>query len=128
VPPKSIELYQQAVDLYAGDLLVNLYEDWCGEERQRLQDLYFTSLKSLAERYAAQEEYLLAIKTCQRILALEPLQEEIYCQIFTYAAKTGDRKIMVKHYDQLVDVLAQELEEEPMPDTQLLFQQLLEAS
>jgi two-component SAPR family response regulator len=125
---KSIELYQQAVDLYAGDLLANLYEDWCEEERQRLQNLYFTSLKLLAEKYAAQDEYLLAIKTCQRILALDPLQEEIYCQIFTYAAKTGDRKTMIKHYDQLVDVLEQELEEEPMPDTQLLFQQLLEAS
>lgn len=67
---------QAAVDLYAGDLLAGVYDDWLLIERETLRTSYLDALTRLAARYEAVGEMTRAIDWAARLLREEPLREE----------------------------------------------------
>ncbi len=116
---------QEAVALYQGDYLQNLYYDWVFEEQRRLQERYLEALQVLAAYQAGQGDYQQALAYGRQVLAKDPLLEEVHCQMMRYYGRLGDRSGLVRQHQQLSMVLADELGVEPMPDTQQLYQALL---
>ncbi len=115
---------QEAVDLYRGDMLEDVYEDWCVETRQELHQLYLSALQRLSQ--ALQEMGLLdaAEAPLQKWFLAEPLNETAHRQLMNLYALRGDRHLLVRHYQQLVETLKRELNTQPLSETQTLFQAL----
>lgn len=113
------------VELYRGDYLQNLYYDWCLAEQERLRRLYFKALQTLATHSARKGNYLQAVNYCQRILALDPLHEEVHCQLMDCYAHIGHRGSLVGQYQLLEKMLKQELDVEPGKETRQIYHHLL---
>jgi len=121
----AVSTLRQALDLYAGDYLEDApYEDWCTEERERLQVLYLRAAEWLARHAANQEDYEKAIHLCDRILARDPCWEEAHRLLMVSYYRSGNRAMAMRTYDKCVQALAAELGVQPMPATQLLYDRI----
>ncbi|MGC8875390.1 MAG: AfsR/SARP family transcriptional regulator [Chloroflexia bacterium] len=115
---------EMAVERYGGPYLDNLYGDWCEPERQRLAAAYLELLHFLAEHYAAAGNYPRAIWACQRILDVDPLQEPVHRDLMRYWHSLGNRSAVLHQYESLRKLLRDELQVEPLPETQQLYREL----
>ena len=123
-PEEALVAYQQAVDLYRGIYLPNrIYEDWCADERERIQVLVLGAMMSLAKLQLSRtpkETIRLAI----RALQIDPTWEEAYrLQMEAYLAE-GNRPLAVKTYRKCQQILKQEFEIDPLPETRKLFEKI----
>jgi LuxR family maltose regulon positive regulatory protein len=118
--------YERAIALYGGEYLDNLYYDWVMPERQRLREAYLAALRWLVGYYAAGGNYPSALALAQRALQIDPLLEEIHCEVMRCHAALGNRAAVVRQYNELRHVLAEEMGLQPLPHTQKLYASLLE--
>ncbi len=75
----------QAVALYRGDLLRDLYDDWIIFERERLRSLYFDDLYQLISQQRARGDSRQAITYAVQLLAYDPLREDALRQLIALA-------------------------------------------
>jgi DNA-binding SARP family transcriptional activator len=124
----AICCHQQALALYKGDYLPERrYEDWSSAERERLQVLALGLMTTLADLLLSRNP-LESIRLTQRVLAIDPVWENAYrAQMQAYMAQ-GNRPLAVRTYQQCVAVLQHELGVAPLPETQMLYQQILAGS
>ena len=66
-----------AIDLYAGDLLEENYDDWIVAERERLRTLYLRILNDVIERNRLARNHSLALGYTRRLLAADPWREDV---------------------------------------------------
>lgn len=125
-PDITVREYQSAVALYAGNYLPERrYEDWTSGERERLQILVLNMMTKLAE-LLIEKNPLESIRLTQRVLAMDPVWEDAYrAQMKAYLMQ-GNRPLSIRTYQQCVQRLADEFGVEPLPETQELYQQILE--
>lgn len=113
---------RQAARLYAGDLLDGLgvrdpaFEEWLLVERQRLRDLAAIVLKKLLHCETGQD----AIPVAQRLLALDPLQEEGHRALMRLYAEAGEIGAALRQYESCRDTLKRELDVAPSAETEAL--------
>ena len=122
----SARFYEQAINLYNGEYLQNYYYDWLFPERRRITQAYLSSLRALADHHYAHRRYTRSIELLERALRVDSLQEDLYCQSLRVYAALGDRAGLVSLYQEMKRVLAKELDMEPLPATESLYQKLLE--
>jgi len=120
----AIQACEAAIGLYAGPYLANLYADWCTEERRRLDGAYLTALRLLTAHYTAIGEYHQAIATCKRMLEMDPLSEQVHCDLMRLWHRLGNQAAVERQYQTLVRLLAEELDADPMPETQAVYAEL----
>jgi DNA-binding SARP family transcriptional activator len=113
-----------AITLYKGDLLEDVYDEWCDEERGTLRRLYLSALDRATLFLQNAERHAEAIPYAQKWASSEPLDESAHRRLLALYAATGDRHRAVQHYQSLVKTLADELNAEPLPETQALFQSI----
>lgn len=118
---------ERAAELYGGPYLANFYGDWCESERQRLTLAYLEVLHILSERYAALGNYQRAIWACERMLAVDPLQEPVYRDLMRFWHRLGNRAAVVQQYESLRRILQEELQLEPLPETERLYRELAQS-
>jgi len=124
------EQLEQAIDLYRGDLLDGFsldgeqFEDWLRVERERLRNLAVAALEKLIKRYAASEDHARCVQAATRLLALEPLREDIHRVLMMSYASQGRFTLALKQYELCRDALQRELDVQPEPVTQSLYENL----
>jgi len=111
---------EQAVVLYRGDLVADCYDDLILAERERLRNLYLTDLEALARHHRAQGRFERAIEFTARLMALDPLNENALRLLMSLRYESGDRAGALKAYAAFCRRLREELEVEPMRETQAL--------
>lgn len=121
-------LYHQAVTLYQADLLTDCYDDWCIVERERLVRLHMRALGQLVEHYAQQNEHDAAIDYALRILAYDPLREEVHRDLINLYLSTQRTADALRQYRTCEDIIHRELGIAPMPETQALLPLILSSS
>jgi predicted ATPase/DNA-binding SARP family transcriptional activator len=121
----------EAVDLYRGEFLEGFsvrqalgFEEWVLSERERLRQLAIQALQRLSEALTIQGEYADGIEYTNRLLALEPWQEEAHRQLMTLLARSGQPSAALAQYDICRQILVEELGVEPLPETQALYHRL----
>ncbi len=114
-----------AIQLYSGDLLEDLYDDWVLEERERLARLYRQALLRQIDREEAAGNLSAAVEYAQKYRAAEPLLENAYLRLMRLHYTAGDRARLKQTYDQLSDMLAAELDVAPLPETAAAYQAML---
>jgi len=110
----------EAVKLYAGDLLENLYDEWLVFPRERLRTLYLHSLDELVLESRSARQFASAIDYAQRILAVDPLREDALRQLIAVRYESGDRAGALQAYDHFIRRLRAEIDVDPMPETTAL--------
>ncbi|HSD82286.1 MAG TPA: AAA family ATPase, partial [Anaerolineae bacterium] len=79
------------VKLYRGDLLEGFYDDWCLEERYRLEALYLNALDQLVTGYQSVKHFEEALQYAKLLLAHDPLREDMHCIIIRLQAGLGNQ-------------------------------------
>ena len=108
----------QAVELYAGDLLDDVYDDWIVVERERLRAIYAQTLADLIESHRAAREHQAALGYAQRLLASDPFREDVVRQVMAIRYAAGDSPGALVEYERFADRLRAEMGVAPMPETQ----------
>jgi len=120
----NVEPLRRAVELYGGDLMDGFYDDWCLYERERLHQRFLRTLARLMVHHGAKGQYDEGIAYGQRILALDPLREEVHRQLMRYYELAGRRACALRQFEACRRVLREELEADPMPETVALYRRV----
>ena len=108
---------EAAVALYGGDLAEGLGHDCFAAERERLADRYEDALAKVAAQRLDAGDVDGARAAAERLIARDPLREEAHEVLIAVHGLTGSRSQVVRQYRRLADVLARELAERPLPET-----------
>src|SRR5215475_9017276 len=108
--------------LYRGDFLAGIgagdqaFEDWLRDERDRLNELAFdVHGKLLAHQWKA-GLLTKAIRSAQRLLAIDPLQEDAHQELMRLYSAKGRFQAAQRQYDTCARMLQREFGAEPQPD------------
>jgi DNA-binding SARP family transcriptional activator len=118
-------LYEDALRLYAGDLLPeDRYEDWVAGRREELKAQWCTLSVQLASLYEQQGAVAIATDVLRQVVASDPAHEAAQLGLMRLLARSGQRHRALRQYEQLRDALQRELDVEPAPHIQELHNQL----
>lgn len=107
--------FEAAADLYGGPLLPDdLYVDWLDDPRRQLQQRYI--------------ELLRAGRLWQRLIAVDPADEQAQCALMQSALDAGNRVEAIRQFNQLRDSLHAELGVGPSAATIALYEKALSLS
>lgn len=104
--------FERAADLYGGELLPDdVYVDWLDTPRQQVQQRYI--------------ELLRAGQLWQRLIALDPTDEQAQCALMQAALDAGNRAEAIRLFKQLRETLHAELGVGPSRATIALYEKAL---
>lgn len=106
-----------AVELYAGDLVEDVYDDWLVSHRERLRSLYFADLGALIVQQRESRQFQRAIAFATKLLAADPWREDVIRQLMGCRYESGDAAGALATYDEFIKRLRHELAVDPMPET-----------
>jgi len=116
---------ENTMELYRGELLEGLYDDWVIRERERLRSLYLKSLAHLMQLYRHQQAYEKSLLCGQRIIDHDPLREEIHREVMRLYVDSGQRALALRQYKTCCEILNRELGVRPMEETEALYRSIL---
>lgn len=112
----AIRNLQSAIELYRGDLLEGFYDDWCIEERYRLEALYLDALNRLVVWHAAQGDARAVLAYARKYLAHDPLAEHIHLAAMRSLIALGDVAGARRQWQLCCEMRQQELHAPPSPE------------
>ncbi|MBI5030411.1 MAG: NACHT domain-containing protein [Chloroflexi bacterium] len=112
---------ESAIELYRGDLLPDLYDDWVALERERLRLIYLDALLRTVQRARSESKYVRAIDLARRVLATDHANEKAYQHLIFCHLALGNRTDALKQYAECQRALRDELNVEPSPETTALY-------
>ncbi len=125
-PERASEILLNGLSLYTGDYLPEgRYDDWCIEERERIQVLFLRGAERLAQIHVRLKNFDGAIHWCEEILQKDPCWEEAYRLLIYCFYQKNNRSQAVKWYQRCCDKLEKELGVKPMQETVQMFEMVV---
>lgn len=118
---ESIATLRRVLDLYRGDFCDDTYYAWSESIRERYRRLFLDATVKLTELLEVQGEAESAVQALDRGIEVDPLCEELYRRAIKIEASLGRTNAARIRYQKLTTVLADELGEDPDPQTQELM-------
>jgi predicted ATPase/DNA-binding SARP family transcriptional activator len=116
---------QRAVAVYGGDFLAGLAAgEWAQARRDELSRSFESALLAMGRLHAAAGHYQSAAAAFRRAVAHEPLNETAHRELMEAWARLGEKARAVRHYTELVDLLAEQVGVPPSAETTALYQRL----
>ena len=112
---------ETAVALYGGDLAEGLGHDCFAAERERLADRYEDALATVAAQRLEAGDVDGARHAAEQLIARDPIREEAHEVLIAVHGLVGSRSQVVRQYRRLRVVLARELAERPLPETDATY-------
>lgn len=131
--PKGVALddLREAIGLYHGEFLEGFFvlnaspfDEWARQKREEYHIYVLNGLHVLADRYLAANELDAGLTATRRLLLLDPWNEQAHRKQMWLLACAGQRTAALAQYQTCVQVLADELHLEPMPETTALYRQI----
>ena len=118
--------YEAALAAYSGDLLpAERYHDWAARRRDALVRLRLQLLLDLAGLLERRGTYAGAIERLRQVLEREPAEEAAHRRLMRLYALSGNRHLALRQYRTCGQILHRELDTQPGPETQALYEQIL---
>ncbi len=114
-----------AVELYRGDFLEGIADDWLLAERERLRGLYLEALQVLVAARRSARNHAAALSYAERMLASDPWRQDVVRQIIALQYALGNVAGALATYDRFAERLDAELRIAPMPETVALREAIL---
>lgn len=114
---------QRAATLYGGEFLEGLdirepaFDDWLTAKRQQLRECAVNALSRLLALHSDNGRTERAIDAALRLLALDPLQEDVHRTLMQLYAKQGRHAAALRQFQVCRSLLARELGVQPQPQT-----------
>ena len=122
----------EALDLYRGDFLADFsladtltFEDWLVIQRERYRRLAVRGLTTLSQWHEAQHNFRAALDALERALAFDPLQEDLQRACLRLHYLAGDRAGAIRRYENLRQLLDEEMGVPPMAETHALYDAII---
>jgi DNA-binding SARP family transcriptional activator len=123
--PEQADELECAADLYVGELLEGVYEDWCLYDRERLRLLNLNTLCKLLVFHERNGTYECGLAYGRRVLACDPTREKVHRQVMRLYWLLGDQNEALAQYRRCVQLLREELDIRPMEKTRFLHKQMV---
>ncbi len=120
----TARLLQNTVQLYQGPLLEGWYQDWCLQERERLQSMYLAMLDKLMSYSEVHYEFETGLLYGTRIMCYDRARERTHRRMMRLYYLLGDRAEALRQYDRCATALDEELGISPSKSTQALYRQI----
>lgn len=124
---------ETAVALYRDDFMAGFslrdslpFDDWQVLTAQTLRRQLEMALEKLVSQASARRAWEQALTLARRWLALDPLREEVHCQLMRIYAAQGQPNAALRQYRDCVRILEEELGVPPLPETTALYQAVQE--
>ncbi|NIT61417.1 MAG: SARP family transcriptional regulator, partial [Aliifodinibius sp.] len=124
-----LEALKNAASLYQGDFTTGFsladastFESWLLIQRESAQQEALFAMEHLAAASEVSGDYEQARYYASKQLMLEPWRENAYRQLMRALALNGRRAEALAQYENCRQILWDELEVEPAPETQQLFE------
>lgn len=122
----ELELYEEALALYRGDLLPeDLCEEWTISYRERLRDYYRDLLVRAARLSERLKDYHHSIGYLRRLVEHEPADEETHRRLMRLYALTGNKTQALEQYERCRTAVRKYLDTSPDDETRQLGRQIL---
>ncbi|MEL7158677.1 MAG: BTAD domain-containing putative transcriptional regulator, partial [Actinomycetota bacterium] len=123
---RARRVLERADLLRAGDLVEDApFEDWVLVERERMRPLHVRAGNLLADLLEAGGDHPRTIEVSERVLAVEPCNEESHRRIIRCHFAAGNRPAAIRQYQTCVERLRQTYGLEPSPETLDLYRSLI---
>ncbi|MBX3002528.1 MAG: hypothetical protein KIT29_03870 [Anaerolineales bacterium] len=119
------ELLRQAIRLYRGPFMEDLYMEWVDQRREVLRGRYLDALISLGEIEMRGKRFREARETYERIVASDPYRDEAHLALMKSMVASGATSTALAHYKDYKALLRHELNAEPIEALQEYYQQLI---
>ncbi|MFS0554324.1 BTAD domain-containing putative transcriptional regulator [Brevibacillus sp. 179-C9.3 HS] len=120
-------LLEKGLAYYLGDYLPECrYEDWCVEERERMQALFLRGAERLAKIMLEDGKLEKTIRWCEAILRVDDCWEESYRLLMTAYYQQNNRTQAIRWYEKCVAKLRDHLGVAPMPATTETYFRIME--
>ena len=113
-----------AADLYAGDLLAGVFDDWALTERERLRARYVDAQVHLMAAHRAHGDLQQSMESGQRVLTVDPLREQVHRELMALYSDSGQAAQAVRQYELCRHLLQGHLGMAPDAQTQALRSRL----
>lgn len=118
---EALALFDRAAELYTGDFLEEVPDEWPVFRREGLKDQYLYVTTELAKSALSSEDYQAGILRSQQILAKDHCREDAYRMLITCHSRLGQRGRVRGWYDLCVHSLQAELDCGPAPETEEVY-------
>lgn len=115
----------QALNLYKGDYLPEIYDSWSDVFRRRFRERRLSALYWLAQYTAGQGDDYGCIAACESYLSADPLSEEVVRLYMKSLSRLGRVTAVKACYKSLNQALRRELSSAPSKETKDLYLFLL---
>lgn len=122
----------KALTLYRGPLLEGFqlpnapdFENWLLAKREHIDLIHQTILTRLINMAVSQNDWNAVTTYARTLIDIDPLQEEVHVRLMEAYAAQGQTNLVTHQYTSLCTTLRRELDVEPLPETHMRYQRLL---
>ena len=124
-PERALVLLEQAAEFYQGDFVEDLLEgEWFILRREALRRKYLDTLLDLGGIRFTRGEYEVAAEIYRKAIAKDEILEAAHRELIRCYARLGERGQALRHYQMLIELMREELNSTPAPETQALYEKL----
>lgn len=116
--------YREAISIYDGDYLTDINGQWVITRREQLLRQYKNAILVLSELYLEDGNAEAALKYSNMLLRENPCSEEAHRLAMRAYAAIGDRGAVVRQFNRCRQVLREQIDVPPSPQTEDLFERL----
>ena len=121
---KVIENLYIAIDLYQGDLLPDIVEEWVIDQRRYLRTLYRRVLRKLIHVEKQNGQYEQALYLAQKSAKSDPLNEPVQRELIRLYIMLGQSARAIQHFEAYRHKLRTHIGIEPDPETVAIIKQI----
>ena len=125
-PVAAPDLLAEAIRIYHGDFLPEVYSDWSVERREELRRIYVDAVMRLAEIEFELDHIEQALKLYRQTIAQEPFREDAHRGVMSSLAQEGRQSEALQHFLEFARALKDDLEVQPTAETEDLFNKIRE--
>jgi predicted ATPase/DNA-binding SARP family transcriptional activator len=122
----GLSALQRALAAYGGDFVAGLAAgEWAQARRDELRRSFESALLATGRLHAAADRHQAAAAAFRRAVAHEPLNETAHRGLMEAWASLGETARAIRHYEELTELLAEQVGVPPSAETTALCQRLL---
>jgi predicted ATPase/DNA-binding SARP family transcriptional activator len=119
---------QRAVAVYGGDFLDGMATgEWALVRRDELRRAFESALLATGRLQVTDGRHQAAVAAFRKAVAHEPLNESAHRELMNCWARLGETARAVRHYEELAQVLREQVGVAPAAETEALYRRLLAA-
>lgn len=119
-----VDVLEEAVSIYEGELLPGFYDPWVSLERERLQGVFEQKIQRLLQLLIKEGRWDDANQWAERWISFGQSPEPAYRVLMTSAAGRGDQAGVVAAFHRCVKAIEEDLGVEPSHETLELYEKL----